>query len=574
MWIRFSTTLVLAFIGQAPLVNAQTASDRNVVVREIFLPETGAIEGIWDLPFLGPDPNSTLSSSQVAVQSLRSVAGSLGGPVWALTQSSRAADSGIDGEAIRIGSFTQHPLTAVVSTPNGFEFVAMDELNRPDLRAWGFPSGPFRRWITHPPPPTGKSPLVGFEYISNAGDLNADGWDELFFQDWTLSDEGVAGCIDGQSGLPVWMTYVDGFDGTSRVLPQSNGRSSDLNHDGVPDFLAGFEIVDASFRLRHLIIALSGTDGSVIWKRDLARRGLSRRTRVSPDLDQDGILDLVSLKFPDFRVNNLGSLSALSGADGTTLWTTDLGFIQSLTPSATEWALPGVMAFSFAPDHSRIDLMIPFVADDATRTSTSYVAYLDAVSGANETSIVLSQGDLTPWRSEPFPSDVRPLVAIGDYDADGFEEFATLVPLHAEDSAASTWIPTALAIFGQRTLFGPVDPQIGKTADFQIALPAIPNAPFQLVLSTGFSPRSDKRAYQPDGWQTGLRATGLTQRTANHPGMRGKLDALGQGSVSISIPNKPAFAGITIYARALIADTNQPGSIRTQTSLHTMTIQP
>ena len=88
------------------------------------------------------------------------------------------------------------------------------------------------------------------------------------------------------------------------------------------------------------------------------------------------------------------------------------------------------------------------------------------------------------------------------------------------------------------------------------------------------APRGDARAYTPDEWPTALGHGLLIQRTANHSGLQETLDVNGQATITVTIPSNSALVGNTIYARGLIEDPVQPGVIRTQTSLHWMTIQP
>ncbi|MBC8406896.1 MAG: hypothetical protein H8E15_16895 [Planctomycetes bacterium] len=179
-----------------------------------------------------------------------------------------------------------------------------------------------------------------------------------------------------------------------------------------------------------------------------------------------------------------------------------------------------------------------------------------------------------PWHSHEVPIDLNSLIQAGDYDGDGFQEFATRVYLEGDDSNSTSIYPYALVILGQRTLFGPDKPNVGTSRDFDISLPAHPNAPYQLAFSTGFSPRTDRKMWSPQDWPTMLQWTGVAQKTSAMRSLRGNLDANGQTTISVNFPNNSNYIGIPFYARALIGDPTNPGEIVTQTSLHTLTLQP
>lgn len=481
--------------------------------------------------------------------------------------------SGLDTDQVSTGKHRTLPHLAIAHWPGGWVFIALDLKRNPDLRVWDFETHEFLGWIDHPPPAPGKNPINGFQFIQTAGDVDGDGWDDLFFQSWTSANEGVAGCISGRLNKALWMHYVADGDNSSRVMPLMPGTPQDLNGDGVGDFIAGFYTGRVSTP-RQKIVALSGIDGAVLWERDLSIADVGRQAIICHDLDGDSVQDVISMEAPSGFFGWMGDLTAISGRTGQTIWSTDCSFIGNYAPGALDWGGNGILMTSPSPDGSGIDLVLGCRHDyQSVGTETFWVA-LDAQTGTSDQLIDFDVPTLEPWHSEPVPARLWSLIQTGDYDGDGFQEIATQAQLLSEDRSVSTITPTALVILGQRTLFGPDAPSIGATEKFDIALPTLAGAKAQLVFSGSFAPRGDARAYTPDDWPTALGQGWLIQRTANHPRLQETLDVNGQATITVTIPSNSALVGNTIYARGLIEDPVQPGVIRTQTSLHWMTIQP
>jgi hypothetical protein len=577
--MRITPTLVVlvsALLGQTPTLTAQVTVDRELMVREVFLPKTGAWESVWGTPLFLADPEASQSTALFTVESIRGPGFTQGNPILpcrVFTGSSRRISDGLDANSVRVwGNYSDQPRIALLGSPMGVEFVGMDFANGPDLKVWDLQTGAFLRWIPHPPPPLGKPALLGFEFIQNAGDVNNDGWDDLFFQDWTLSGNGVAGCLDGQTGQALWMDYDVDYDIASRVLPLQPGPPKDLNGDGIGDFIAGIETA-RFFQFGHRITAYSGVDGSILWRKDLARSYLRRFSVLCPDLDGDQIDDLISLDSPQFYSGNNGEIMAISGASGAEIWSRDCTFIQSMFPNASRWGLGAPLYVTPNPTGSGNELIVHGLTEYSSGLAENVILVLEADSGTPLSSIDFPL-TLAPWHSRTVPARLVPIIQAGDYDGDGNQEIATIVYLDAEDTNSTLIIPGALVILGQRTLFGLAKPRIGQTTDFNVALPAHPNALFQLAFSATFSPRTDPKMWKPQAWPTMLGMGGLVTRTSSHPGLQGQLDSNGQGSVSVRIPSNSAYVGREIFARALITDSINPSEIVTQTSLHSMVIQP
>ncbi|MHC4837290.1 MAG: hypothetical protein ACYTF3_03765 [Planctomycetota bacterium] len=99
------------------------------------------------------------------------------------------------------------------------------------------------------------------------------------------------------------------------------------------------------------------------------------------------------------------------------------------------------------------------------------------------------------------------------------------------------------------------------TADIDI--PNSPGMSGHLLLSSGFD---REQGFAPDGWRTGLAIDTLFTWSQGQA-LTTTLDAVGQGSVSFQLPNKPGLIGETVHARFLVPDPAKPGSLWTLSSI-------
>jgi serine/threonine protein kinase len=118
---------------------------------------------------------------------------------------------------------------------------------------------------------------------------------------------------------------LSAFRGNAGVAWQRLGQGlepvSDLDGNGIRDLVC--DVGDGSFR------ALSGKDGSVLWTTDVrdlltSERPLLVATQASADLDGDGIADLVLHQDDLVTLAPVPVLHALSGRTGRRLWATEL----------------------------------------------------------------------------------------------------------------------------------------------------------------------------------------------------------------------------------------------------------
>lgn len=239
-----------------------------------------------------------------------------------------------------------------------------------------------------------------------------------------------------------YVEVLSGFDGsllfavagTTPNLRFGNrvAGTGDLNADGVPDILVGIGLGGYVGTNRGALYALSGTDGSVIWRRDGEADGVklgSGAVVATVDLNFDGIPDIYTAQ-PDSNYSDVmaGSLYARSGTDGSVLWRTDGpagGFTQQFGS-----------AVALLDDHDGDD--VPEIAvgqfgGDAGGTNAGAVFILDGRTGAIQTSFVGKTG--AEWG--------KTLATVGDLDGDGWRDIAignSAVNIDGGQAEGAVWV--------------------------------------------------------------------------------------------------------------------------------------
>jgi len=163
--------------------------------------------------------------------------------------------------------------------------------------------------------------------ISNY-DLNGDGTNDVLIGiPYTeLGGLGYVGrivALDGETGAQLWETYGDGeFYSFGRYI----NISQDLNGDGIEDMLCGSGWPSNNGLTQNgAVRCISGKDGLVLWdsygQANLQQLGWGS-IEPSADFDGDAIQDFLCINpNSDVTLSNEGSVSLLSGATGTILWT-------------------------------------------------------------------------------------------------------------------------------------------------------------------------------------------------------------------------------------------------------------
>ncbi len=145
---------------------------------------------------------------------------------------------------------------------------------------------------------------------ANVGDLDGDGVDEALVP--AIAFDGFAGRVTLFSGSDgSVLNDVVGAPGTA--FGYTLGPAGDVDGDGIDDYIAG----------GGQILVFSGADHHVI--HDLsALAAFSDGVHGAGDVNGDGHADLlIGEQAASFSAPNAGRVSAVSGADGSVLWTRD-----------------------------------------------------------------------------------------------------------------------------------------------------------------------------------------------------------------------------------------------------------
>jgi len=153
--------------------------------------------------------------------------------------------------------------------------------------------------------------------VSAAGDVNGDGYDDVivgaFFDDDNGSDAGSARVLSGKDGTTLYT-----FDGDSAGDEfGSVAAAGDVNADGYDDLIVGAGPGDYAR-------VFSGKDGTTLYTFSGDSTGdlFGKDVSGAGDVNGDGCDDvIVGAKFDDNGGTDSGSARVFSGKDGTTLYT-------------------------------------------------------------------------------------------------------------------------------------------------------------------------------------------------------------------------------------------------------------
>jgi len=252
------------------------------------------------------------------------------------------------------------------------------------------------------------------DMLQNLGDINGDGINDLF-----ISASG-----------PVFAYVVSGVDGTllyrmvaddqSFLSPDSMDSMTDINGDGVQEFLIGFwaeswvnpRTGDLAFQA-GAVRMYDGATGRLLqtFRGQKNFQGLGKEVAGVGDLNGDGMHDIVVLD-AGFGLHNF-TLRAFSSADGSEIYTLEDSRIDTLASLSVD-ALD-----DFDGDGTN-DLLL------SAHTNENQLGHTAAVT------VILSGIDGHPLetirgRSYPWPG--REVRTIGDFNGDGMVDFALGEPL-------------------------------------------------------------------------------------------------------------------------------------------------
>ncbi|MFT7620231.1 MAG: hypothetical protein ACI97A_003888 [Planctomycetota bacterium] len=256
--------------------------------------------------------------------------------------------------------------------------------------------------------------------VSGAGDVNADGFDDIIAGAWGDDDNGVgSGSARVFSGLDGSILYTFYGDFSSDGLGISVSDAGDVNGDGFDDVIAGAFGDDNNGSSSGSAKVYSGCDGCVLYQfnGDAPNAEFGRSVSGAGDVNSDGYDDLiVGAQNDDTNGNNSGSARVFSGVDGSILYTF-FGQIQ------TEFL--GV-SVSGAGDFNRDgfdDLIVgsPFDDNNGSHAGTARV-----FSGADGCILSTLNGNAP---SDGFGHSVS---GAGDVNGDGFAD--VIVGAYADDN--------------------------------------------------------------------------------------------------------------------------------------------
>lgn len=159
--------------------------------------------------------------------------------------------------------------------------------------------------------------------VGSAGDLNADGHDDLLVGASDTPGGGRVYVLSGVDGSPLYPSIPPDATG-SRLGQYWLESPGDLSGDGVPDIFASDIENSATAANTGRAYIFSGADGSLVWQAtgDQAGAQFGIGRGANADADGDGVPDVfVAAWLHNEGGNQAGKAFLLSGADGSVLRT-------------------------------------------------------------------------------------------------------------------------------------------------------------------------------------------------------------------------------------------------------------
>jgi hypothetical protein len=373
--------------------------------------------------------------------------------------------------------------------------------------------------------------------VSNAGDVNADGVDDVIIGAWAadpggLSNAGSAFVYSGTGGA-----YLYRFDGLTAgdYLGDSVSNAGDINADGFDDLIVGaWAAAPGGLNDAGSAFVFSGANGSVLHQFDGAAAGdyLGDCVSNAGDVNADGFDDLIvgaPSAIPGL-ITSAGSAYVFSGADGSTLYQFDGSAIYDYLGYSVSNA-GDINADGFA------DLIVGAVGMDPG--GLGYAGSALVYSGADGSMLHRFDGATAGDHLGDSVSNA------GDVNADGL---ADLVIGAVYASPGGLPLAGSAYVFGFRPLLtastNTLSAASGGTISFDLAFPQQDaNMPYRILFSTSGTGPSFYGVDIPLSRDPYARNSFL----GSYPfqtvvDMHGTLDASGTATASFSVPAN-ALAG-------------------------------
>lgn len=417
--------------------------------------------------------------------------------------------------------------------------------------------------------------LSGYDGLFRAGDLNSDGFEDVFYHAHSTGGARMFGAVSGLDYSLIWFHYEPYLN--SDLQPNRNLElevNGDLDGDLIPDFVASFNSINPTTWVQVGVTkAFSGADGSVLWEQRRDNAPTYGNNGGWRDVNADGVPDFFRTNIAGGLFSHLSMVEMFDGATGTLLWQTDWHVLDHLFPAG-----------DYQPN--RYSFLQASPGNGVNQDLVQVTAYYNSTPGAPDqwgttiydasTGLFLDYAPF-PANQEPwFPDSMNSFAGqfympLGDIDRDGFVEVFHDADITQFDEPTIFGLPRAGHILSQQTLALPATIAPGSILQADVLIPTGAGRPCTLLLSTAFDNTGGLTL--GENWRLHLAPSPLlTMSLANRP-FSTTLDPQGEGSIQLGVPNNPGLIGTTIYARGVIQETAGSPEIWTVTTLAMTEIQ-
>ncbi len=447
---------------------------------------------------------------------------------------------------------------AVLRTPSGTNIGALDWWTGA-IVIWDPVSGQEVHRLQPSPPPAGLPATSGFHGFSSAGDLNSDGFDDIFY--WTRAFPGsgpayyVHGRIDGATGVIDWQSYSI----RTYTLPgdylYSIDSPPDYDQDGISDYL----LVPWTSNFKGITYtAVSGADGSIIWEFPFSSTYTHnyRVTSTADDFSRDGVSDVVSVVPPEVVGGSVsgGHIVLIDGQTGTSIWSRDLQAVLDELSPAQSLVVHEPVFRSVSSHLPQGRIVVPITVADISGDRQGTIQFEE--SSGIFLGITWFPEELEPWFPDPLDPRTYALEPLGDQNRDGYREIGVVNDLYPPNVSRHLGL-------NPRTLVMPDQLPVGDLALGHVDLPNAANMNGYLVASLQFSGGS---GWSIGNWNTGLEFGPLLAASLINP-LPIPLNSNGQGHFTIRHPGHPGLSNRLLFFRVVVPSTGGSGGIQTLSSV-------